>query len=109
MDSAVAFAKEITEVILLEKSPPVLREGIMGGRKIFLNILQYIRLSASSAFGKMFSVFGADHFLSMAPLQILINILLYDFTKYLWPWMMWIRSRSPSPSLSPWGKSPASS
>ena len=54
------------------------------GRKVFANILKYIRMGASSNFGNMFSVLGASVFvpyLPMAPIQILTNNLLYDFSQ----------------------------
>jgi P-type Mg2+ transporter len=84
VDSAVDIAKETADVILLEKSLMVLRNGVMSGRRIFANILKYIRMGASSAFGNMFSVVGASAFLPylpMAPIQILTNNLLYDFSQ----------------------------
>ena len=62
----------------------VLHEGVMEGRKVFANILKYIRMGASSNFGNMFSVLGASAFLPflpMAPIQILTNNLLYDFSQ----------------------------
>ena len=62
----------------------VLEEGVLSGRKVFANILKYIRMGASSNFGNMFSVVGASIFLPfvpMAPLQILTNNLLYDFSQ----------------------------
>ena len=62
----------------------VLEEGILEGRKVFANILKYIRMGASSNFGNMFSVLGASAllpFVPMAPLQILTNNLLYDFSQ----------------------------
>jgi len=71
-------------VILLEKSLMVLEEGVLEGRKVFVNILKYIRMGASSNFGNMFSVIGASAwlpFMPMAPLQILTNNLLYDFSQ----------------------------
>jgi P-type Mg2+ transporter len=61
-----------------------LERGVIEGRKIFANILKYIRMGASSAFGNMFSVVGASAFLPfmpMAPIQILVNNLLYDFSQ----------------------------
>ena len=82
VDSAVDIAKESADVILLEKSLMVLEEGVIEGRKVFANILKYVRMGASSNFGNMFSVIGASIFLPfvpMAPLQILTNNLLYDF------------------------------
>jgi Mg2+-importing ATPase len=69
---------------LLEKSLMVLEEGVLEGRKVFVNILKYIRMGASSNFGNMFSVLGASAwfpFLPMQPLQILTNNLLYDFSQ----------------------------
>ena len=84
VDTAVDIAKESADVILLEKSLMVLEEGVLEGRKVFANILKYIRMGASSNFGNMFSVLGASVFLPfvpMAPLQILTNNLLYDFSQ----------------------------
>lgn len=84
VDSATDIAKESADLILLEKSLLVLEEGILEGRKVFANILKYVRMGASSNFGNMFSVLGASAFLPfvpMAPLQILTNNLLYDFSQ----------------------------
>ena len=84
VDTAVDIAKEAADVILLEKSLMVLEEGVLEGRKVYANILKYIRMGASSNFGNMFSVLGASAFLPflpMAPMQILTNNLLYDFSQ----------------------------
>ena len=84
VDSAVDVAKESADIVLLEKSLLVLEEGIIEGRKIFANIIKYIRMGASSNFGNMFSVLGASYllpFLPMQPIQILTNNLLYDFSQ----------------------------
>jgi len=84
VDTAVDIAKASADVILLEKSLLVLDEGVQEGRKVFANILKYIRMGASSNFGNMFSVLGASIFLPfvpMAPIQILTNNLLYDFSQ----------------------------
>ncbi|MFA5803271.1 MAG: magnesium-translocating P-type ATPase [Melioribacteraceae bacterium] len=84
VDSAVDIAKETADVILLQKSLMVLEEGVQEGRKVFANILKYIRMGASSNFGNMFSVLGASiilPFLPMMPIQILANNLLYDFSQ----------------------------
>ena len=84
VDTAVDIAKESADIILLEKSLLVLHEGVVEGRRIFANIVKYIRMGASSNFGNMFSVLGASlflPFLPMAPLQILTNNLLYDFSQ----------------------------
>jgi P-type Mg2+ transporter len=84
VDTAVDIAKESADAILLEKSLLVLEEGVLEGRKVFANILKYVRMGASSNFGNMFSVLGASvwlPFLPMAPIQILTNNLLYDFSQ----------------------------
>ncbi|HQR44076.1 MAG TPA: HAD-IC family P-type ATPase, partial [Gemmatales bacterium] len=84
VDTAVDIAKESADMILLEKSLMVLEEGVMEGRKVFANILKYVRMGASSNFGNMFSVLGASifvPFLPMAPIQILANNLLYDISQ----------------------------
>lgn len=78
------IAKEAADIILLEKSLMVLQEGVVEGRKVFADILKYVRMGASSNFGNMFSVLGASAFvpyLPMAPIQILTNNLLYDFSQ----------------------------
>ncbi len=84
VDSAVDIAKESADIILLEKSLMVLEQGVMEGRRVFGNIIKYLRMSASSNFGNMLSVVGASAFLPflpMAPVQILLNNLFYDFSQ----------------------------
>ncbi len=81
VDTAVDIAKESADMILLEKSLLVLDEGVVEGRKVFANIIKYVRMGASSNFGTMFSVLGASLFvpyLPMLPIQVLTNNLLYD-------------------------------
>jgi len=84
VDTAVDVAKESADIILLEKSLLVLEDGIMEGRKVFGNITKYIKMGASSNFGNMFSVVGGAYFLPflpMAPIQVLVNNLLYDVSQ----------------------------
>ncbi|NTU67527.1 MAG: magnesium-translocating P-type ATPase [Chlorobiaceae bacterium] len=84
VDTAVDVAKESADIVLLEKSLMVLSDGICEGRRVFANIIKYIRMGASSNFGNMFSVVGASFllpFLPMQPIQILLNNLLYDFSQ----------------------------
>ena len=84
VDTAADVAKESADLILLEKDLMVLEGGVMEGRKVFANIIKYIRMGASSNFGNMFSVLGASAFLPfipMAPIQILSNNMLYDFSQ----------------------------
>jgi len=84
VDTATDIAKESADLILLEKDLMVLAGGVVEGRKVFANIVKYIRMGASSNFGNMFSVLGASAFLPflpMAPIQVLTNNLLYDFSQ----------------------------
>src|ERR1019366_4789742 len=84
VDTAVDIAKESADMILLEKSLLVLDEGVVEGRKVFSNVIKYVRMGASSNFGNMFSVLGASvfvPFLPMKPIQILANNLLYDISQ----------------------------
>jgi P-type Mg2+ transporter len=84
VDTAVDVAKESADIILLEKSLLVLEDGILEGRKVFGNIVKYIKMGASSNFGNMFSVVGGAYFLPflpMAPIQVLTNNLLYDLSQ----------------------------
>ncbi|MCL5260486.1 MAG: magnesium-translocating P-type ATPase [Gammaproteobacteria bacterium] len=84
VDSAVDIAKESSDIILLENSLLVLEQGVLEGRRIFGNIIKYIKMAASSNFGNMFSVIGASAFLPflpMLPIQVLVNNLLYDFSQ----------------------------
>lgn len=84
VDSGVDVAKEAADIVLLEKSLLVLEEGIMEGRRVFANIVKYIRMAASSNFGNVFSVVGSSYlipFLPMRPEQFLTNNLLYDFSQ----------------------------
>lgn len=84
VDSAVDIAKESSDIILLKPSLLVLQEGVIEGRKVFGNIIKYIKMAASSNFGNMFSVVGASiflPFLPMLPLQVLTNNLLYDLSQ----------------------------
>ncbi|HVR86942.1 MAG TPA: HAD-IC family P-type ATPase, partial [Planctomycetota bacterium] len=84
VDTAVDVAKESADIILLEKSLMVLEDGILEGRRVFGNIMKYIKMGASSNFGNMFSMVGGSFFLPflpMAPIQVLVNNLLYDFSQ----------------------------
>ncbi len=88
VDSAVDIAKEAADLILLEKSLMVLEEGVIEGRRTFCNMLKYIRMTASSNFGNVFSVLVASAFLPflpMLPLQLLVQNLLYDISQIAIP------------------------
>src|SRR5271169_5759035 len=89
VDTAVDIAKESADIILLEKSLLVLEEAVIEGRKTFANIIKYIKMTASSNFGNVFSVLVASiflPFLPMLPIQLLIQNLLYDVSQVSIPW-----------------------
>ncbi|WP_371868747.1 magnesium-translocating P-type ATPase [Pseudoduganella ginsengisoli] len=84
VDTAADIARESADIILLRKSLMAVSEGVREGRQVFVNITKYLRMSASASFGNMVSVLGASillPFLPMAPLQILLNNLLYDVSQ----------------------------
>lgn len=88
VDGGVDIAKEAADIILLERSLMVLEEGVIEGRKTFSNMLKYIRMTASSNFGNVFSVLVASlflPFLPMLPLQLLVQNLLYSISQIAIP------------------------
>ncbi|AYH44022.1 magnesium-translocating P-type ATPase [Azoarcus sp. DN11] len=88
VDTAVDIAKEAADIILLEKSLMVLEEGVLEGRRTFANMLKYIKMTASSNFGNVFSVLTASAFipfLPMLPMQLLMQNLLYDISQIAIP------------------------
>ena len=89
VDTAVDAAKDAADVVLLQKDLGVLEQGILEGRKTFTNMLKYIKITASSNFGNIFSVVCASAFLPFLPmtsLQILLLNLLYDVLCIILPW-----------------------
>ncbi len=89
VDNAVDIAKESSDVILLEKDLAVLEKAIVEGRKTYANMIKYIKMTASSNFGNVFSVLVASAFLPFLPMEavhlILLN-LIYDITCIAIPW-----------------------
>jgi P-type Mg2+ transporter len=89
VDTAADIAKESADIILLEKSLLVLEEGVVRGRETFGNIIKYLKMTASSNFGNMFSVLVASAFLPflpMMPLHLVILDLLYHASQVAIPW-----------------------
>lgn len=88
VDTAVDIAKESADLILLEKSLMVLEQGVLEGRRTFANMLKYIKMTASSNFGNVFSVLVASAFLPflpMLPIHLLLQNLLYDVSQIAIP------------------------
>lgn len=89
VDTAVDAAKDAADVVLLQKDLGVLEQGILEGRRTFTNMLKYIKITASSNFGNIFSIVCASAFLPFLPmtsLQILLLNLLYDILCIILPW-----------------------
>ncbi len=88
VDSAVDIAKESADIILLEKDLMVLEQGVLAGRETFGNIIKYVKMTASSNFGNMFSVLAASAFLPFLPMlsiHLLVQNLLYDISQIAIP------------------------
>ena len=84
VDTAVDIAKEVADIILLEKDLQVLEEGVIEGRRTFANMSKYLKMTVSGNFGNMFSVLIASiflPFLPMLPIHILVQNLLNDFAQ----------------------------
>ncbi|EEA7535349.1 magnesium-translocating P-type ATPase [Listeria monocytogenes] len=89
VDTAADITKDASSVILLEKSLTVLNDAVMEGRNVFGNILKYLKMTASSNFGNVFSVLVASAFIPFLPmlsLHLLLQNLLYDFSQLTLPW-----------------------
>ncbi|MFK8849983.1 magnesium-translocating P-type ATPase [Streptomyces sp. Ac-502] len=89
VDTAVDIAKESADIILLEKDLTVLGQGVLQGRRTFGNTIKYIKMTASSNFGNVFSVLAASAFLPFQPMlatQLLVQNLCYDISQLATPW-----------------------
>lgn len=89
VDTAVDVAKESADIILLEKDLLVLEQGIIEGRKTYANMIKYIKMTASSNFGNMFSVLAASAllpFLPMMSVHLIFLNLIYDLSCTAIPW-----------------------
>lgn len=89
VDTAVDIAKESADIILLEKDLTVLEQGVIQGRTTFGNTIKYIKMTASSNFGNVFSVLVASAFIPFQPMlaiMLLIQNLVYDISQLATPW-----------------------
>ena len=88
VDSATDVAKDAADIVLLEKDLDVLSDGVVEGRRIFANTMEYVLMGTSSNFGNMASAAVASAvlpFLPMLPSQVLLNNLLYDSSQLAIP------------------------
>lgn len=89
VDTAADITKDASSIILLEKSLDVLESGVIEGRRVFSNMMKYIKITISSNFGNVFSILIASAFLPFLPmlsLQLLLQNLIYDFAQLTIPW-----------------------
>ncbi|MFJ6937856.1 magnesium-translocating P-type ATPase [Streptomyces sp. NPDC101132] len=89
VDTAVDIAKESADIILLEKDLTVLEQGVVQGRTTFGNTIKYIKMTASSNFGNVFSVLVASAFIPFQPMlaiMLLVQNLVYDIAQLATPW-----------------------
>ena len=89
VNTATDIAKEASDIILLEKNLNVIFNGVIEGRKVYGNIIKYMKMALSSDFGDVFSIFIASiflPFLPLLPIQMLIQDFLYDFSQIAIPY-----------------------
>lgn len=89
VDTAADVAKDSAGVILLEKDLTVVADGVTEGRRTYVNMMKYIKITASSNFGNMLSVLAASAFLPFLPmlaLQLMILNFAYDISCTAIPW-----------------------
>lgn len=89
VDTAADITKDASSIILLEKSLNVLAKGVLEGRRVFSNMMKYIKITISSNFGNVFSILVASAFLPFLPMlsiQLLVQNLIYDMAQLTIPW-----------------------
>ena len=84
VNSATSIAKEASDIILLERSLKVIYDGVLEGRKVYGNIIKYMKMALSGDFGDVFSIMIASiflPFLPLLPIQMLLQDFIYDFSQ----------------------------
>lgn len=84
VNTATDIAKETSDMILLEKNLEVIADGIIEGRKVYGNIIKYMKMALSADFGDVFSIMIASiflPFLPLLPIQMLFQDFIYDFSQ----------------------------
>ncbi|MCU0660551.1 MAG: HAD-IC family P-type ATPase [Candidatus Pacebacteria bacterium] len=82
VEGAADIARDASDIVLLNSSLLVIIEGVENGRKMFANIIKYLKITLTSNFGNFYSVAIASFlipFLPMLPIQLLLLNLLSDF------------------------------
>lgn len=84
VNTASSIAKESSDIILLQQSLKVIYDGIIEGRKVYGNIIKYMKMALSGDLGDVFSIMLASiflPFLPLIPIQMLLQDFIYDFSQ----------------------------
>lgn len=84
VNTAASIAKEASDIIILKQSLRVVYDGVMEGRKVYGNIIKYMKMALSADFGDVFSIMIASiflPFLPLLPIQMLIQDFIYGFSQ----------------------------
>ena len=84
VNTASSIAKEASDIIILKQSLKVVYDGVIEGRKVYGNIVKYMKMALSADFGDVFSIMIASiffPFLPLLPIQMLIQDFIYDFSQ----------------------------
>ena len=84
VDEGTDIAKESSDIILLEQNLEVIHNGVIEGRKVYGNILKYMKLALSQDFGDVFSIMIASiclPFLPLLPIQMLIQDFIVELSQ----------------------------
>lgn len=84
VSSATSIAKEASDIIILKQSLKVIYDGVLEGRKVYGNIIKYMKMALSADFGDVFSIMIASiflPFLPLLPIQMLLQDFIYDFSQ----------------------------
>ena len=84
VNTASSIAKESSDIIILQQSLKVIYDGIIEGRKVYGNIIKYMKMALSGDLGDVFSIMLASvflPFLPLIPIQMLLQDFIYDFSQ----------------------------
>ena len=84
VDEATDIAKESSDIILLEQNLEVVYDGVIEGRKVYGNIIKYMKLALSQDFGDVFSIMLSSiclPFLPLLPIQMLIQDFIVEISQ----------------------------
>lgn len=89
VNTATSIAKEASDIIILKQSLTVIYDGVIEGRKVYGNIMKYMKMALSADFGDVFSITIAAiffPFLPLLPIQMLLQDFIYDISQLALPY-----------------------